>query len=66
MNELHIIKRKIELARQGLILSRVEIEELELKYTLLKAKSRLEHQIDGEFDSVLSRRLDCIIYLLEN
>jgi hypothetical protein len=66
LNELQVVKRKIKLARQGLVLTRVEIDELEFKYTLLKAKARLEQQINGGFDPVLSRKLDCVIFLLEN
>lgn len=65
MNELDVVKRKIKLARQGLMLSKAEIDELEFKYTLLKTRARLERQLDETFDPVLSRRLDCVNYLLD-
>ena len=66
MNELQVVRRKLKLARQGLLLSRIQVDELIMRYALLKIKLRIEQQISEKFDPVLSRRLDCINYLLEN
>jgi hypothetical protein len=65
VTEIEVVKRKIKLTRQGVKLSMYELDELEFKYTLLKAKSRLERRVKGKFDPVLSKRLDAVIYLLE-
>ena len=65
MTELEIVKKKIRLARQSLKFSSLELDELELRYILLKAKLRLEQQMNREYDPALSQRLDCINYLLE-
>lgn len=37
-----------------------------IRFFLLMLKKYYEKQIRKEFDAVLSRKLDCIIYLLEN
>jgi hypothetical protein len=66
MDDLRIIKRKIYLKRQGRNLIGDEIIDLQIQMALVVHKSRLEAQIGANFDSVLSRKLDCINYLIEN
>ena len=66
MNELEILKRKIFLKKQALKLSIQEIEGLDDRLCLLKIKQRVESRLNKEFDSSLSRKLDCINYLLDN
>jgi hypothetical protein len=66
MNELQTIQRKIQLKRQGRDLIGDEIIDLQIRKALVVYKSRLEAQISTNFDPVLSRKLDCINYLIEN
>ncbi len=67
MLEQQIIGRKIVLKKQAISLLKNEIEELRDKLNLLKMKDRFEKQLkENDFDSVLSLKLDCIQYLLEN
>ena len=66
MNELETIRRKIVLKRQAIPLIRREIVEHEDSFVLLRMRERLEKQIKDDFDPVLSTKLSCLIYLLEN
>ncbi|MGV8057880.1 MAG: hypothetical protein AB2L12_07665 [Smithellaceae bacterium] len=66
MTETQIIKRKILLKSQAVKVIRREIAELRLRLTLTQMKVDLETKIAPDSDPVLSRKLDCIIYLLEN
>ena len=72
-----ILKRKIQLKGQHLELITAEHRELIdkikgerksliYKLALVGLKDTLEGQIKARFDPVLSRKLDCVIYLLEN
>lgn len=65
MTELQTIKRKLLIKRQARRVSLEEIRELEFKLILLQMKSNLEAQMIKNFDTALSRKLDCITYLLE-
>ena len=74
MNEKEVIDRKIFLKRQALDLLEKEIvqlnseiEDLRDQLSLLSLKGRFEDKLnESGFDSVLSRKLDCIQYLLEH
>lgn len=66
MNQVEVIKRQIRLKRQALTLIKQEITDLQLRLVLVIMKGRLENQTDKGFDPALSRKLDCINYLLEN
>jgi len=67
MKQKEIIDRKIILKRQLLGLIKDEIEDLRDRARILRLKERLEDKLkESGFDSVLSRKLDCIQYLLEN
>lgn len=66
MTEQEIIKRKIFLKGQALKLIKAERRELIQKMILMRLRDSLETQIKKKFDPVLSRKLDCITYILEN
>lgn len=66
MTEKEILKRKIQLNGQHLKLIKAERRELIYKLALMGLKETLEAQIKKKFDPILSRKLDCINYLLEN
>lgn len=67
MKQKEIIDRKIILNRQLLGLIKDEIEDLRDRAYILSLKERLEDKLkESGFDSVLSRKLDCIQYLLEH
>ena len=65
MTEVGVLKRKIVLKRQARELIDEEISELRLKLVLVDFKERLEAKIDNGFDLGVSRKLDCIQFLLE-
>lgn len=65
MTEIQNINRKILIKRQARRVMLEEIQELEFKLTLLQMKNILEAQMAKNFDPALSRKLDCISYLLE-
>jgi hypothetical protein len=66
MNELQKIKRTIKLKRQGRDLISDEIIDLQIRKALVVYKRRLEAQIGTGFDPVLSKKIDAVIFLLEN
>ena len=66
MTDQEIIKRKIFLKGQALKLIKAERKELIYRLVLVGLKETLEAQIKDKFDPVLSRKLDCVLYLLEN
>ena len=67
MNEREIIDRKIVIKHQAICLIKEEIKNLRIRSSLLNLKERLEDKLnENGFDSVLSQKLDCIQYLLEN
>jgi len=65
MTEAQIIKRKILLKRQAVKVIRGEIRELQFKLALTQIRTDLEAQMTQEFEPTLSRKLDCLTYLLE-
>jgi len=66
MTEKEILKKKIQLKSQALKLIRAERKEHIYRLALIGLKETLEIQIMTKFDSALSRKLDCVIYLLEH
>lgn len=66
MTEKEIIRRKIQLKGQALKLIRAERKELVYRLALMGLKDFLEAEIKDKFDPTLSKKLDCIMYLLEN
>lgn len=65
-SEVVVLKRKILLKRQAIPLIKDEIVDHQLRLALLLLKGRLEEKMGAEFDVLLSRKLDAVIYLLEN
>ena len=66
MNEPEIILRKIKLKNQALTLIKAEIQHLQARLVLLKLKDKFELKIGKSDDPLLSRKLDCVAFLLEN
>lgn len=66
MTETQTIKRKIILKKQAVKVIRGEIAELQFRLFLTQRKIDLEQRMSTDSDPALSRKLDCIIYLLEN
>jgi hypothetical protein len=67
MNEIEVIERIIFLQKQSIGLIIDEILQKQDKSSLFRLKGQLEEKIrlDGT-DPVLSRKIDCITYLIEN
>jgi hypothetical protein len=66
MNDQQILKRKIQLKRQARDLIRDEIFELQSEYALVVLKNHYEKQIEDSYHPELSRKIDCINFLIEN
>jgi len=66
MTELQSIKRKIFLKRQAVKVIRGEIATLQLRLALVQMQTDLEAKMKEGFKSELSRKLDCIQYLLDD
>ncbi len=77
MTELQTLSRFIKLNRQALKLLDDEyqskrsaikkrIEEAENRAVLLRMLQRMEKQTIGDFNAEVSRRIDCVRYLIEN
>jgi len=67
MDESQILERRIFLKKQAVGLFIDDILELQDKSSLFRLKGRLEASIKLDaYDPVLSRKLDCVVYLLEN
>jgi len=66
VNEQEIVKRKIQLRGQHFQLRGIERIERIHKCIFLAIRKTLESQMTEIFDPVLSQKLDCINYLLEN
>ncbi|HOI75202.1 MAG TPA: hypothetical protein PLO63_13740 [Syntrophales bacterium] len=62
---LQTTRRKIILKRQAVKLINDEIRALRFRQSLLQMKAILEGQMTAEPDTILSRKLDCLVYLLE-
>lgn len=65
VTEFEVLKRRIKLKRQAIPLIQGEIRQEQLRLALLTIKADLEAQMTGEFDPVLSRKLDAVGVLLE-
>jgi hypothetical protein len=66
MNEIEVIKRAIELKQQAIPLIKREVEELQERLFLIKLKDRLEQKAEGASSPTLSRKIDCVQFILEN
>jgi hypothetical protein len=65
MDETRFIRRKILLKKQAVTLIAEEIRDLQDHLVLLRIKGRLESLMpDG--DPLLSQKIDCLNFLLEN
>jgi hypothetical protein len=62
--ELRTLRRKITLKLQAIKLFRLEIRDMRTRLSLLRIRDDLLQQINPEFDSELSRKLDCLDFLL--
>lgn len=65
MTEKESVKRKIFLKGQAIKGIRMERQGLKRRLSLLDLKEYYENQITDNFDPVLSKKLDCISFLLE-
>lgn len=66
MEEISMIRRKIALKKQGVELIKEEIRDLQILLAFHKIKKHFEDEISQHLDPILSRKLDCINYLIEN
>lgn len=66
MEELKILKRRIQLKKQAIFLIRDETIDLQIRAILILFKSRLENKMGSAFDPNLSKKIDCLTFLLEN
>ena len=66
MTEMQIIKRKILLKRQAIKVIQGEIKDLDFRMTMTLMKADLEARMSKDFDPAISRKLDCVLYILEN
>ena len=70
MDKLQILKRQIVLKEQARQLvyqeNTAEIFRLKLEHNLLLMKAHFEGQIKEGFNSGLSKKIDCLIFLIEN
>ncbi len=66
MNEIAILKRRLALKKQAVDLINEEVRDLQILLVLHKIKKHLEAKINQAFEPVLSRKLDCLNYLLDN
>ena len=65
ISEQAILKRKIHLKRQAITLIKNEIIELQLRLALIKLNDCFERQVK-DYDPLLSQKIDCLTFLLEN
>lgn len=66
MDQLAILKRKILLKKQAVDWINKEARDLQILLALQKIREHFEAKITQPLDPVLSRKLDCINYLIEN
>lgn len=64
--ETQVIQRILLIKRQARRVILEKIREHEFKLALVKLKDELEKRMTKEFDPALSRKVNCIIFLLEN
>ena len=62
---MDIRARKLELKEQFLQVRGIGREDRIERAILLKIRQRYEAQMNKKFDPILSKKLDCIQYLLE-
>ena len=66
MNEIAILKRKLKLNRQAASLIEEEIQDLQIMLALKMIENHLAARMNKHYDPILSRKLDCVRYLIEN
>jgi hypothetical protein len=66
MNEIAILERKLILKKQAVNLINEDVEDLQILLVLHKVKKHLEAKMNKAFDPMLSRKLDCLNYLIES
>jgi hypothetical protein len=66
MDEITLLKRKLVLKKQAVSLINEEVRDLQIRLALHRIKEHLEAKMNQGFDISLSRKLDCINYLIEN
>jgi hypothetical protein len=66
MDEQKLLERKLVLKKQAVNLINEEVRDLQILLVLHKIKKHIETKINQPFDPVLSRKLDCLNYLLDN
>ena len=66
MNERQILRRKVRLKKQAVEVIESDIIGLNQQLALICIKEHFEKQIEDGFDPVISRKLDCLNYLLDN
>lgn len=65
MDDKEVLKRKIKLKGQAIELFKAERTKMRFKLALMKWEESLEAQIGKEFNSALSKKLECLTYLLD-
>ena len=66
MNQLEQINRRIELKSQAIELIKGEMADLKVKKILALIRQRYEGELKAEFDPVISHKVDCLTFLVEN
>ena len=66
MNEIEAIERAIELKQQAMPLIKQKLEEPQERLFLIKLKDRFEQKAEGASNPTLSRKIDCVQFILEN
>lgn len=65
MTERETLKRKMFLKGQAIKGIRAERQGLKRRLSLLELKEYFENQITDKFDPALSKKLDCVSFLLD-
>jgi hypothetical protein len=64
LTDLSILQRRIKLKGQALKIIRAERNELRQRLSLLRMRESLLEQMGPDFDPEVSRKLDCVDFLL--
>lgn len=65
MTNIQTVKQKLLLKNQSIKFIRSECDELKRQLILLQWKDDLTGKLKAAFDPAISRKLDCILFLLE-
>ncbi len=66
MPEIEQLKRVISLKKSGIPLIKKEIRECQILLALYLLKENLETELSSNNDYNISRKLDCLNFILEN